>query len=231
MGHGTSIKWKRRSSSAVSGLRSPRSSRDSFPRCSMGNRNDLSSGPPSCAFLILLGVLMKFKPTRLSLIVLLCRLVTAALDAQQPDSGTVTVIVRESMGMVDGILIRSENRSATTDAGGRARLVLPAGRRTLLLTRIGFVPKRVNAMVIADSTVALTVDVAMEGMAEMEEVTISATRTERLAGQTPLRVEVLDEMEVDENTLMAPSGITMLLNETPGLRVHHASPTLGTGSV
>jgi iron complex outermembrane receptor protein len=38
-------------------------------------------------------------------------------------------------------------------------------------------------------------------------------------------------MEVDENTLMAPSGITMLLNETPGLRVHHASPTLGTGSV
>lgn len=68
-------------------------------------------------------------------------------------------------------------------------------------------------------------------MAEMEEVTISATRTERLAGQTPLRVEVVDEMEVDENTLMAPSGITMLLNETPGLRVQPASPTLGTGSV
>jgi iron complex outermembrane receptor protein len=38
-------------------------------------------------------------------------------------------------------------------------------------------------------------------------------------------------MEVDENTLMAPSGITMLLNETPGLRVQQASPTLGTGSV
>ena len=65
----------------------------------------------------------------------------------------------------------------------------------------------------------------------MEEVTVTATRTERLAGKTPLRVEVLDEMEVDENTLMAPSGITMLLNETPGLRVQHASPTLGTGSV
>src|SRR3954465_7782621 len=30
---------------------------------------------------------------------------------------------------------------------------------------------------------------------------------------------------------MAPSGITMLLNETPGLRVQNASPTLGTGSV
>src|SRR3954466_3142301 len=65
----------------------------------------------------------------------------------------------------------------------------------------------------------------------MERVTVTATRTERLAENTPLRVEVLDEMEVDENTLMAPSGITMLLNETPGLRVQAASPTLGTGSV
>jgi outer membrane receptor for ferrienterochelin and colicins len=197
----------------------------------MGNRNDLSSGPPSFAFLILHGFLVQFKPIRVSFIVLLLAFGSVPLGAQQPDSGTVHVTVRESMGMVDGILIRSENRSATTDANGRARIVLPAGRRSLLLTRIGFVPKRVSVSVIADSTISVTIDVAMEGMAEMEEVTISATRTERLAGQTPLRVEVLDEMEVDENTLMAPSGITMLLNETPGLRVHHASPTLGTGSV
>jgi outer membrane receptor for ferrienterochelin and colicins len=159
-------------------------------------------------------------------------LLAAPLAAQRPDTGTVIVSVREAMGMLDGFLVRSESRSATTDAGGRARLVLPAGQRTLLVTRIGFAPRRVPVTVIADSTVSVTVDIAMEDrMAEMEEVTISATRTERLAGQTPLRVEVLDEMEVDENTLMAPSGITMLLNETPGLRVQAASPTLGTGSV
>jgi outer membrane receptor for ferrienterochelin and colicins len=175
---------------------------------------------------------MEFKPVRLSLFALLVAFVVAPLNAQQPDSGTVDVTVRESMGMIDGFLVRSENRSATTDASGRARLVLPAGRRTLVVTRIGFVPKRVNMIVIADSTVSVTVDVAMEDkMSEMEEVTVTATRTERLAGQTPLRVEVLDEMEVDENTLMAPSGITMLLNETPGIRVQSASPSLGTGSV
>ena len=134
--------------------------------------------------------------------------------------------------MVHGFLVRSENQRATTDAGGRARLVLPAGQRSITLTRIGFVPKRITVTVVADSAVAVDVDVAMEDMvAAMDEVTVTATRTERLAGETPLRVEVLDEMEVDENTLMAPSGITMLLNETPGLRVQPASPTLGTGSV
>jgi outer membrane receptor for ferrienterochelin and colicins len=156
----------------------------------------------------------------------------APLGAQQPDSGTVNVTVREAMGMVDGILIRSATLSATTDANGRARLVLPAGRRELLLTRIGFVPRRVEITVVRDSSISVTVDVAMERMMPtMEAVTITTSRLERLVEKTPLRVEVVDEMEVDENTLMAPSGITMLLNETPGIRVQHASPTLGTGSV
>ena len=163
---------------------------------------------------------------------LLAGFILAPLDAQQPDSGTVNLVVQEPMGPVEGALIRSENKSATTDANGRARLVLPAGRRSLLVARIGYLPKRVIVTVIRDSTISLTIDVAMGDMAAMmEDVMVSATRLERLAGETPLRVEVLDEMEVDENTLMAPSGITMLLNETPGLRVHHASPTLGTGSV
>ena len=70
-------------------------------------------------------------PTRLSVIVLLLTFVVVPLEAQRPDSGTVNVTVQESMGMVEGFLIRSENRSATTDASGRARLVLPAGQRTL----------------------------------------------------------------------------------------------------
>ena len=171
--------------------------------------------------------------TRFPLVVLLLVIVVVPLKAQRPDSGTVNVTVREAMGMVDGILIRSDTISVRTDASGRAWLVLPAGPHTLSVTRLGFVPKRVDVMVIPDSTTSVIVDIAMEDkMAmEMEPVTITATRTERLAEDTPERVEVIDEMEVDENTLMAPSGITMLLNETPGLRVQQASPTLGTGSV
>ncbi|HWL39919.1 MAG TPA: TonB-dependent receptor [Gemmatimonadaceae bacterium] len=171
--------------------------------------------------------------TRVFVVVLLLVVFVVPLKAQGPDSGIVNVIVREAMGMVDGILIRSDSTSVRTDGSGRARLVLPAGQRTLLVTRLGFVPKRVDVMVFADSTISVTLDIAMEDKmaAEMEPVTITSTRTERLAENTPQRVEVLDEMEVDENTLMAPSGITMLLNETPGLRVQNASPTLGTGSV
>jgi outer membrane receptor for ferrienterochelin and colicins len=169
---------------------------------------------------------------RFYVVLVLVLSLSVPLNGQQPDSGTVNVTVRESMGMLDAFLVRSEGRSVKTDASGHARLVLPAGLRELVVTRIGFVPKRESVMVVADSTVSVTVDIAMEDkMAMLEAVTVSAARTERLVEKTPLRVEVLDEMEVDENTLMAPSGITMLLNETPGLRVLPASPTLGTGSV
>ena len=153
--------------------------------------------------------------------------------AAQQDSGTVVIAVEEPMGPVAGAMVRSEGRSATTDTEGRALLVLPAGRRTLSLARIGYRPKRVEVLVIADSMVSVTIELAMEDMAAMElpELVVTTTRTERLAGESPTPVEVLDEMEVDENTLMSPSGITMLLNETPGLRVQAAAPGLGTGSV
>src|SRR4026208_432494 len=107
------------------------------------------------------------------------------LEAQQPDSGTVNVIVQEPMGPVEAARIRSENRSASTDANGRARLALPAGQRTLVIERIGYVPKSVGIMVIADTTTSVTVDVEMKDMVAtmMQEVIVSATRTERLAGK------------------------------------------------
>ncbi len=159
---------------------------------------------------------------------------TPSLAAQGTGTGVVQITIEEPMGPVEGMLIRSAGQSATTDAAGRARLTLPAGRQTLSLARIGYLPKRVPVDVIADSVVLLKIEVAMADMAmpmQLEEVRVTTTRIEKLSGDAPIKVEVIDEMEVDENTLMAPSGITMLLNETPGLRVQPASPALGTGSV
>lgn len=158
--------------------------------------------------------------------------IAARLDAQQPDSGTVAVTVEESMGMLAGFRVQSAGKNTITDGAGRARLTLPTGRQTIKITRLGFTPSQVIVVVVRDSVVSVTVKVTMAEMAmELEDVRISAARIERLAGDTPLRVEVVDEMEVDEKTVMSPSGISMLLNETPGLRVQAAAPGLGTGSV
>jgi outer membrane receptor for ferrienterochelin and colicins len=159
-------------------------------------------------------------------------LLAATLAAQQPATGVVQVTVEESMGMRAGFTVRSGAQSATTDAVGMARLVLPVGRQVIAVTRVGFKPTQVAVTIVRDSTVTARVTAEMsEAAMEMAEVKISATRIEKLAGETPIRVELVEEMEVEEKTLMSPSGIGMLLNETPGLRVFSAAPGLGTGSV
>jgi outer membrane receptor for ferrienterochelin and colicins len=173
----------------------------------------------------------------LRLLVFVVLVGSSSLVAQVPVTGTLILTIEEEMGPVDGALIRvlplnSGHPSVTADAEGRARLVLPAGRQTLLIARIGYVAKRVPVVVSAGGEITVTVTMQMEmEMPEMEALTVSAARTERLAGETPIRVEALDAMEVDEKTQMSPGGITMMLNETNGVRVQSTSPSIGTGAV
>jgi outer membrane receptor for ferrienterochelin and colicins len=66
---------------------------------------------------------------------------------------------------------------------------------------------------------------------EVKAVVIGATRSTRRVEDEPLRVEVIDDEEVEEKLLMTPGDITMMLNETPGLRVQTTSPGLGGANV
>jgi outer membrane receptor for ferrienterochelin and colicins len=169
---------------------------------------------------------------RIAALSLAAQLVAFPLAAQRPDSGRVEIIIEESMGMLAGFRASSGGTSALTDAAGRARLTLPVGSQVINVTRVGFKPSSVTVVVLQNSLVSVKVTATMNDMAmQMNAVKVSATRIEKLAGETPTRVEIVDEMEVDEKTLMAPSGISMLLNETPGIRVQQAAPGLGTGSV
>jgi outer membrane receptor for ferrienterochelin and colicins len=62
-------------------------------------------------------------------------------------------------------------------------------------------------------------------------VRVQATRGDRRVEDEPLRVEVLGEEEVEEKLLMTPGDISMLLNETTGLRVQTVSPGLGSANI
>src|SRR6185503_15969090 len=64
-----------------------------------------------------------------------------------------------------------------------------------------------------------------------EQVTVYATRTDARLQDSPTRVEVLGQEEIEEKTLMTPGDIVMMLNEMGGLRVQTTSPALGAASV
>lgn len=64
-----------------------------------------------------------------------------------------------------------------------------------------------------------------------QQVTVYATRTDGRLEDQPTRVELLDQEEVDEKTMMTPGNIVMMLNETSGIRVQNTSPSLGSSTV
>ncbi|MDQ3082198.1 MAG: Plug and carboxypeptidase regulatory-like domain-containing protein, partial [Gemmatimonadota bacterium] len=153
-----------------------------------------------------------------------------------PDSlATVTVRVVHVAESGDTIpvpraVVRVDSRTAQTDSSGSAILRLSAGTWPLTVSRIGFQPQtsEIRIDTISDSTILVVVKEASE---EIESIIVSATRGERRIEDEPLRVEVLSGEEVEEKLLMTPGDITMMLNETSGLRVQTTSPSLGGAAV
>lgn len=67
---------------------------------------------------------------------------------------------------------------------------------------------------------------------EIEEtVIVTATRSGRRLQDEPLRVEVIDQDDIEEKALMTPGSVAMLLGETSGLRVQATAPSLGAANV
>ena len=66
---------------------------------------------------------------------------------------------------------------------------------------------------------------------ELEEVIVQATRSGRALDDEPIRVEVINQEEIEEKALMRPGNISMLVAETGGVRVQTTSPALGGANI
>ncbi|GGE19897.1 hypothetical protein GCM10011529_28150 [Polymorphobacter glacialis] len=64
-----------------------------------------------------------------------------------------------------------------------------------------------------------------------EEIIVQATRSGRGVDDEAIRVEVLDREEIEEKILMTPGNVSMLVAETPGVRVQVTSPSLGSSNI
>src|SRR5436309_13349432 len=95
-----------------------------------------------------------------------------------------------------------------------------------MIARYGFKSRTVRASVSEGTTTRITVE--LEAVSVLtQEITVTATRTETRLEDQPLRVEVLEQEEVEEHTLMTPGDIAMLLSERSGLRVQVSPPAIG----
>jgi len=128
------------------------------------------------------------------------------------------------------VSIKNTTISATTDAQGVVELSgIPDGVQTLVIFSPGYETKELSlTFPLIDQRETV---VFLKVTNEVGEVTITSTRTGREIDDVPTRVEAIDEEEVDEKTTMRPANVSMVLNESTGIKVQQTSATSNTQSV
>jgi outer membrane receptor for ferrienterochelin and colicins len=167
---------------------------------------------------------------RVLLPVLVLTLVLANAVEAQEGAGTVRLRVETQAAPAAGAEVRAGTVRTLTDDQGRALLRLPVGVHMISVRLDGYASRSLRVVVTKgmDTTVVVMLEeaaIALEGMV------VASTRTGRRIEDEPVRVEVLDREEIEEKMLMTPGDISMMLNETSGLRVQTTSPSLGGANV
>jgi len=128
------------------------------------------------------------------------------------------------------VSVKDSSLAATTDTNGVAELTnIPNGEQAIEIFSAGYETKSLKIVfpLIAQGENVFFIKVT----AEMGQVTISTTRTGREIDDVPTRVEAIDEEEVDEKISMRPANVSMVLNESTGIKVQQTSATSNTQSV
>lgn len=99
---------------------------------------------------------------------------------------------------------------------------IPDGNFTLKFSYIGY-EDSIITIVFPDKESEMMVIVMKEQAEELEEISVTSTRSSRLIDDEPTRVEVITEEEIDEKVSMDPSNISMLLSESTGIQVQQIS--------
>ncbi len=163
----------------------------------------------------------------------LCVVVSASALGQPTSAdslASVTVEVRHDTVAVPAVYVRSARLGTHTDVGGRALLHLAPGVHAIVAAKIGFEPETVTVTVRARRDTTVLIELTAYA-AELSGIVVSAARRGRRIEDEPLRVEALSQEEVEEKLRMTPGDITMMLNESAGLRVQTTSPSMGGANV
>jgi outer membrane receptor for ferrienterochelin and colicins len=161
-------------------------------------------------------------------LIVFCALYPTPSPAQVPTA--VRVEVRTDEAPVADAEVVVNGVTSRTGADGIVTASVSAGAVEITVVKEGFAPVTTSVKVAAGQTQRVLVELE-ETLELEEEVIVTATRTETRLEDQPMRVEVVPGEEVQEKIMMTPGDVSMLLNETNGLRVQTTSPSLGGATV
>lgn len=121
------------------------------------------------------------------------------------------------------VFIPNTQTGAATDISGIVEIKnIPDGEHQITFSFIGYEEESLSLIFPSDA--GNVFEIYLEPSAEeLEEVSITSTRSSRLIDAEPTRVEVVTGEEIDEKIMMDPSTISMLLSESTGIQVQQTS--------
>lgn len=126
-------------------------------------------------------------------------------------------------------VLAGTSNGAVADVNGIIRLKnIPDGKQTITFSMIGYKERTDTLNFPYNDT--LFVYLETEGD-ELEEVTISSTRSSRSINDIPTRVEFIAGEELDEKANMKPGDIRMALSESTGIQTQQTSATSANSSI
>ena len=147
----------------------------------------------------------------------------------------MTAIVKDqdTQELLPGATARIEQtgQGEAADANGRIGLTnLPDGPVRIVFQFVGYEPQAITLQFPEDDS--RTLEVALHSQEEeLEEVTVTSTRSSRTIADLPTRVETIAGEELDEKANMKPGDIRMLLNESTGIQTQQTSATSANASI
>ncbi len=156
------------------------------------------------------------------------------LTAFAQDGNTLQITVKAHEGGEPipnaTVLIKGTTISVTTSAEGRAVLSgIADGPQTIVISSAGFQAKEIRLVFPLSENREQAIE--LDPMEELAQVTIESTRSGRTIEAEPTRVEAIDEEEIEEKINMRPANVSMVLNESTGIKVQQTSATSATQSI
>ncbi|MEM9985273.1 MAG: carboxypeptidase-like regulatory domain-containing protein, partial [Bacteroidota bacterium] len=128
------------------------------------------------------------------------------------------------------VLVEGTNIGANTDSSGLAIVRnIPDGDQAIIFSYIGYESREETYQFPLSSDGPIVI-VLEEGL-DMEEVTVTATRSGRTIGEIPTRVELLGSEELTEKAVMNSTNIAMLLRESTGIQMQQTSASSANQSI
>lgn len=128
-------------------------------------------------------------------------------------------------------ILKGTTNGSSADIEGKITLQnIPDSLQTIVFNYIGYEKFELNIKFPLNDT-SVQIILLKNDAKEIEQVTVSATRSSRTISDIPTRIETISSGELDEKTTMQPANAKMILTESTGIQTQQTSATSANASI